>query len=43
MAPAPWGIMDGAKTININAVFKNILIYSWASSSQTVCVIVKTT
>ena len=40
MVPAPWGLRGGAKTTKINAIFKNLVLYSWKSSSQTVCMIV---
>lgn len=40
LCPPPWGLRDGAKTIKINAIFKNLLIYPWASGSQTVGMIV---
>ena len=36
----PWGLRGGAKTIQITAIFKNLLLYSWTSCSQTVCMIV---
>ena len=36
----PWGLRGGAKTIKISAIFKNLLLYSWTSCSQTVCMIV---
>ena len=38
MVPAPLG--GGAKTSKISAIFKNLLLYSWTSSSQTVGMIV---
>jgi hypothetical protein len=40
MIPAPWGLRGGAKTTKINAIFKNLLLYSWTSSNQTACMIV---
>ena len=40
MIPAPLGPEGGAKTTKINAIFKNLLLYSWTPSSQTVCMIV---
>ena len=32
----PWGLRGGAKTTKINAIFQNLLLYSWTHSSQTV-------
>ena len=38
--PAPLGPEGGAKTIKMSAIFKNLLLYSWTSGSQTVGMVV---